>query len=104
MHNFAHSDYYEGKLQLRPYDEKLIEFVEKQFEKNDNIWISKKIVKKYGVDYFVSSNKFLRQLGKKLKNSFKGELIESKKLFSKSRLTSKEIYRVTVCFRLYKAL
>ena len=47
----------------------------------------------------ISSNKFARALGKKMKKSFKGVLKESKKLFGRDKMKSRDLYRVTVCFR-----
>ena len=55
---------------------------------------------KSGVDYYISSNKIARQIGKQLRMNFKGELKESSELYSRDRITSKDLHRVTVCFRL----
>jgi NMD protein affecting ribosome stability and mRNA decay len=74
-----------------------------QFKNNEKVWIAKEEKQKTGIDYYVSSNKFLLSLGKKLKKSFKGELKTSRKIHTKNKLTSKDVYRVTVCFRLDKA-
>jgi len=93
-------DYFEGVLQIRNPNEEVMNFIENQFKNNDKVWISKEIKLKTGMDYYVSSNRFLKQLGKKLKKSFKGELKLSKKLFTRNHLTSKEVYRGTVLFRL----
>jgi len=43
---------------------------------------------------------FLRNLGKKLQNQFHGQLLISKTLHTKNRLTSKEVYRVNALFRM----
>jgi len=75
-------------------------FIKNQFENNEKVWIAKHIKIKTGVDYYVSSNRFLLALGKKMKKSFKGELKTSRKLYGQSKTTSKKVYRVTVCFRL----
>jgi len=95
-----HSEYYEGILQLRNPNEEVINFIRNQFKNNEKVWIAKQEKLKTGIDLYVSSNKFLLRLGKKLKKSFKGELKVSRKLHSKDRMTSKTIYRVTVCFKL----
>lgn len=100
MHKQYHANYYQAIIQLRPEDDELVRFVENQIEHNEKVWISKKIKLKSGVDYYISSNKFARILGKKMKKSFDGVLKESKKLFGKDKNTSKTLYRVTVCFRL----
>ena len=93
-------EYYESKLQLRPYDKKVLDYVKKKIEKRKDVFISKEIKLKTGIDLYLSSNKFALILGKQLKKSFKGEVKISRKLFSVSKTTSKKIYRVTVCFRL----
>ena len=92
-------DYYEAILQLRPADGVLMKWIERRFRYSD-AFISRKVFIKTGVDYYISSNKVARQIGKQLKKNFKGELIESRKLFGRDTYASKNIYRVTVCFRL----
>ena len=96
-----HPQYFEGTLQLRNPTQKIINFVAENIEKKDNVWIAKTVKQKKGIDLYISSNKFLKEIGKKLKNTFTGELIESNKLYSRNRLTSKEIHRGCVCFRHY---
>ena len=91
--------YYEAILQLRPKKQNLITFVNNQI-KNRNINVAKEINKKYGIDLYLSSRKFTLQLGKLLKKKFNGELKISKTLYSRNRITSKLIYRLTVLFRL----
>jgi len=92
--------YFEGILQLRNQNEECVNFIKNQFKNNEKVWIAKEVKLKTGVDYWVSSNRFLLSLGKKLKKSFKGELKTSRKLYSRNRMTSKDIYRVTVLFRM----
>ena len=95
-----HKDYYEAIIQLRPYKKEVLDFVRNKIAKRKNVFISKETELKTGIDLYISSQKFARALGKKLKKSFKGELKTTRKLFSRNRQTSKDIYRVTVCFRL----
>lgn len=99
VHN---KDYFEGILQLRNIDNEVIEFTLKEIEKNENTFIAK--IKKVtnGVDIYISPQKSLRSLGNKLQNHFGGQLIVSKKLHTKSRVTSKDLYRVNMLFRLPK--
>jgi len=92
--------YYEGTLQLRNPNKEVINFIKNQFKNNEKVHIAKHEKLKTGIDFYISSNRFLLSLGKKLKKSFKGELKTSRKLHSKNKITSKDVYRVTVCFRL----
>ncbi|MDP3917019.1 MAG: NMD3-related protein [Nanoarchaeota archaeon] len=96
-----HIDYYEAKIQIRPYNEEVIRYVINGIDNNEKVRISKVIELKTGVDIYVSSRKFATSIGKKLRAKFKeGKILVTKTLFSKNRQTSKNIYRVTVLFRL----
>ncbi|MBR9690124.1 hypothetical protein GOV08_00380 [Candidatus Woesearchaeota archaeon] len=93
------ASYFEGILQIRNPKEDVIDYVKERIDSDDSIHISKTEVVKGGVDFYVSSNKFLRKLGKEIKKRFDGELKESPQLFSRNRQTSKDIYRLNVLFR-----
>jgi len=93
-------EYYESKLQIRPYNQEVIDYVKKRVKERNDVSIAKETKLKTGIDIHLTSNKFALILGKKLKKAFKGEVKTSKKLFSVSRMTSKKLYRITVCFRL----
>tara|TARA_Y100000310_G_C20465682_1_gene707540 strand:+ start:313 stop:669 length:357 start_codon:yes stop_codon:yes gene_type:complete len=96
-----HENYYEAKIQLRPFNEELIRFVIDTIDKNNKVRISKVIQLKTGIDIYLSSRKFATIIGKRLKNHYKnGKLLVTKTLFSRDRQTSKNIYRVTVLFRI----
>jgi len=98
LHKSA-SNYWEAKLQIRPYNKIVVDYVKKQIIK-DNIMVAKEENKKFGTDFYLSSRHFVLRMGRQLKKVFKGTTITSRKLFTKDRLTSKNVYRVTVCFRL----
>ncbi len=104
MHNLQSStnNYYEAILQLRPLDKKLIDYVANQLKKEPKVTISKIIEKDFGMDLYLSSRQFALNMGRKLKKVFKGKTKISRKLFKTDRLTSRAVYRVTVCFRLDK--
>ncbi len=94
-------EYFEGILQVRNPSKELLDFVNEALKKNkDKVFASK--VKKVvnGYDYYLSSNKFLRHLGRIINDNFPGELKASAKLFGRSKETSRDIYRVNVMFRL----
>lgn len=99
-----HKDYYEAIIQIRPKDEEILNFVDNQIKKRKNVFISKIVEKRFGVDVYISDQRFARSLGKKLKDKFKGELKTSRKLHTRDKMKSKNVYRVTVCFRKEKDL
>lgn len=99
-----HKDYYEAIIQIRPKDREIFDFLIKQIEDRKNVSISKIVEKKYGNDIYISDKKFARTLGERLKKRFKGELKTSRKLHTRDRIKSKDVYRVTVCFRKEKDL
>jgi|TARA_Y100000310_G_scaffold288763_1_gene314706 nonsense-mediated mRNA decay protein 3 len=100
MHQKKPSQYFEGILQLRNPNEEVISFIANQMKKRDDVSIAKQEKAKNGVDLYFSSNKFLRALGKKLQTHFGGELKTSATLHTRSRQSSKNLYRLTVLFRL----
>lgn len=94
-----HKDYFEGILQLRSPTKEIIKFINNEVNKSDTLLVSNQKKVKNGIDYYMTSQKYLQQLGKKLKKNFCGDLKISSKLFSRNRQTSKNIYRVNVLFR-----
>ncbi|MBM3200107.1 hypothetical protein FJZ53_04150 [Candidatus Woesearchaeota archaeon] len=93
--------YYEGIIQIRPDDKEVLEYVRKKV-KEKGAEISREVFFKYGIDVYVTSQKITRNIGEKLKKAFKGELKISKKIFTRSRQTSRDLYRATVLFRRIK--
>lgn len=92
--------YFEGSLQLRPYDEEVMRFIKNQMKKDGKVFISKIVEVGDGIDIYFSSQKFVRNLGSRLKKSFKGDLKVSRELFTRDRMTQRLVYRATVFFRL----
>lgn len=96
-----HSEYYEAILQLRPVRDNVLDFIRELINSRDNVHITKVVELKNGVDIYLDNQKFARGvLGPQLKRRFKGDLIISKSLYGKHRMTSKLVYRATVLFRL----
>lgn len=93
-----HPGYFEGTVQLRNVSSKVISFARRFVEKHD-AYIAKEVHHKNGVDLLVSSQKVMQKLGKELQFVFGGQLTITRKLFSKNKVTSKNIYRLTVLFR-----
>lgn len=91
-------NYYQGILQLRDVGNDVVDFVRNQINKRNDVLITKTVKVGNGLDMYITSQKFIRILGKKLRESFGGELKTSIKLHTKSR-TGKDLYRVNVLFR-----
>ena len=98
--NLPRPNYYQGILQLRDVNEDVVDFVYTQVKKRNDVAISKTVKLPNGFDFYMTSQKFLRALGKKLKESFGGEMKMSARLHTKKN--GKDLYRVNVLFRLLK--
>ncbi len=94
-----HKDYYEGILQLRPRDKELEGYVDRRIKKRGDVKVTKRIEKKFGVDIYLSSKDFIREISKQLRKAFDGELTNSSKVHKTDRWTSRVLTRLTVCFR-----
>lgn len=91
--------YFEGILQLRNVNDGVVDFAVSEIENSDvNIAKTKQLEK--GIDIYVSRQRFLRTIASKLQKRFGGQIIVSRKLHTKSRLTGRDLYRVNVLFRL----
>ena len=97
----SRSDYYQGILQLREVNDEIMGFVNNQIKKRGNVAVTKTVRFSNGVDLYITSQQFIRAVGKKLKESFGGELKVSSKLHTVNK-QGRELYRVNVLFRLSK--
>jgi len=98
------SGYFEGIFQVRNKKNSnfpaLIEKTQEKILARKGVFVSKIIESKTGVDFYISSNKYLISLSKELWKQFGGEIKHSKKLFSRDHMTNKEVYRGTILLRL----
>ncbi len=111
MHNtfnydslFTSNRGYQAILQLRPYDEEVVEYVMDELKLRGNVFITKivELKKDMGIDLYLTSQNFAKTLSNMLKRRFKGETKITRSLYSVSKETNKKIYRLTVLFRLNK--
>ena len=98
---FSRPNYYQGILQLRNVNDEIMSFVRNQLKKKGDVMITRTVKYPDGLDMYITSQKFIRVLGKKLKESFGGELKVSAKLHTRNK-QGKDLYRVNVLFRLLK--
>ena len=94
----ARSNYYQGILQLRDVNEEMLSFVYNQIKKRGDVAITKTANLPNGKDLYITSQKFISILGKRLKESFGGQLTTSSKLHTRSK-SGRDLYRVNVLFR-----
>ena len=95
-----HEKYYEAIIQLRNPSPELINLINNQLRKNPDAFISIIIPLKDGFDIYISSQRFARNLGNKMKRAFKNsELKISRKIVTRNRQTSRDVYRATVFFK-----
>ncbi|MFH1972406.1 MAG: NMD3-related protein [archaeon] len=92
--------YFEAKIQLRPFNQEVFDYVMDQIDKRKGVFVSKIEELKTGVDIYMSSQQFARRLGKMLKDKFKGDLKITRTLHTQDKMTSKLVYRGTILFRL----
>lgn len=92
------SDYYQGILQLRDIGDEILSFVRNQIKKRGDVAVTRTVRYPNGIDLYITSQQFIRILGKKLKDSFGGELKISSKLHTRNR-QGRELYRVNALFR-----
>ncbi len=91
-------DYFQGILQLRDINEEILSFVYNQIKKRGNVAVTRTVKYSNGIDLYITSQKYIRILGKKLKESFGGELKISSKLHTRNK-QGKDLYRVNVLFK-----
>ena len=91
--------YYEGILQLREPTKDVLNYFRKIISRRGDVSITKEIKVKNGYDFYLTSNKALIIIGKKLFSRFGGEQKISRKLYGVRRATSKKLYRITLMFR-----
>ena len=94
-----HKDYYEAILQIRPRDKEVEDYVERRIKNRPEVKVPKRIVKKFGIDIYLNSKHFAREIIKKLRKAFDGEVKMSSQVHKVDRWTSKVLTRLTICFR-----
>ena len=93
-----HPLYFEAILQLRNPDKKVLNLVKVEIERKE-IGVAKVEKVRNGYDYYLADQRFAQQVGKLLKRKFSVILKVTAKLYSVSRQTGKQIFRVTVLYR-----
>lgn len=101
MAEIPHAKYFEGIMQLRDCPKEIIDWVLQQTEKDDKAAITKIKKVRGGLDLYFTSQKYMRTLGKRLRETYPGEYKQTRTLHTISKKTGKPVYRVTAMFRPY---
>ena len=64
MLELPHAKYFEGILQIRNHTDELLEYIRKKVETDKKAIITKELKVMGGVDFYFSSQRYLRSLGK----------------------------------------
>ena len=97
-----HSKYFEGNIQLRNPKPEVVQWIKNRTLKDNKALIVKETLVTNGVDLYFSDQHYMQALGKKLRERWPGEYKVSYTLHTVSHVTSKELYRVTILFRMLK--
>jgi nonsense-mediated mRNA decay protein 3 len=95
------SGYFEGILQLRDVDNDVVDYALEKLKQSEKrgIFLSKKKKVKNGFDLYITKKSYLHELAQELLKKFGGEKKASRKLFSRDKQKSRDIYRINVLFR-----
>jgi len=88
-----------AKIQIRPFNEKVISFVLSQLQK-EGVVIDKQKKLREGLDIHINDATFAVGLSKKFKRNFNGETKITRSLIGEDKAKGKRIHRVTVLLRL----
>lgn len=89
-----HANYFEGTLQVRNEDDAVRRFI-REYITRQEARITKTVEERNGTDYYLTSKAVVLHLAKALQERFGGLVKTSRKLFTRNKQTSKEVYRVT---------
>ena len=93
-----HGGYFEATVQIRNVDSALIDFVYARMADED-IHVSRELWHDHGVDFQIDSFRFAQKIGRELQQKFGGLIKTNARIFTRDRVTSKDVYRVTVLFK-----
>lgn len=96
--------YFEGVIQLRNNKnasfENAADYIRKRIEARKGVFITAEEELGSGIDFYVTSQKYIQTLGYELYKRFGGELKITSSLHTKDKQTSRDVYRVNVLLRL----
>lgn len=98
----SQQNYFEAILQLRGHTMDQFDEIVDYIEEN-NCKIAKHVVVNKDVDLYLSSQKFIQQLGRWLKIQYNNvNILSTRTLHTRDTKANKDLYRVTLCVRFLK--
>lgn len=96
------TNYFEGVLQLRNPRKDAVDFIMNDLkkQKDKGVFITDEKRAGNGTDYYMTSQRYLQNLGYKLQKVFGGILKINPRMFTRNKQTSKDVFRVNVYFEL----
>jgi nonsense-mediated mRNA decay protein 3 len=100
------TEYFEAILQIRNKNDNIIKEVLSELdliledEKKRSVFATKLLELKNGVDIYITSQKHVKEIGRRLYDIFGGEIKINEQLFSRNHLTSKNLYRINLLLRI----
>ncbi|MEM2916313.1 MAG: NMD3-related protein [Candidatus Woesearchaeota archaeon] len=91
--------YFEGVLQLRGCSDEVLDWAHDEIIRAGRAKIAKVKEVKGGIDVYLSSQHYMQSLGRQLQQRFGGILKITRRIHTRSRITSRDVYRMTVLFR-----
>lgn len=98
----AGSNYFVAIFQLRPDDEEVEMYIENYLKKQKSFLLSKILKTPTGKDYYFTTKKELKKLADLLVKTFGGETKSTATLHTRDNQASKDLYRLTVLYRVPK--
>lgn len=92
------SSYYEAVMQIRPKNNKLLNFIKQDLASDRKTFITKQEEKKFGYDLYITSKNYLQSVLPKIKKKFNTETKISTTLYG--RKDGRNVYRITALIRL----
>ena len=94
------TSYYEAIIQIRKPTAVLLYTIQHEIKKNDwDKYLNKEADVPNGIDFFFNSKKIAVALAKILKKKLGGKLKFSKRIFTRDRQSSRDVYRVTIFYQ-----
>ncbi|MFA5141887.1 MAG: NMD3-related protein [Candidatus Woesearchaeota archaeon] len=101
MRELPHRNYYEGIIQLREANDKVVDFLFDQLERvrSKGVFMTRMEKIKTGFDFYISDKREMYTIVKKMQKEFGGEIKLAPQLYTMDHSSGKEVYRLNIFFK-----